>query len=181
MRSHRTHRGAADTSTVVIVIIVAVVVGLLVIGCVFAGLIGLMLPALGKAREAAIGARSVSQLLQIEATYLSWRSHAEPDAPFTFDVLVDEDFATPELFQSYFGPAPDGRGDFWLLHPRPAEDHPRLADIIVAYDRAMYATHGRVAVVFGDGRADVLLIEHFTELTGKPPNDTTQIDLPPRR
>lgn len=173
-------RGAANTSTVVIVVVAVVLGAMIVVGCLGAGLIGLMLPALGKARESARDVQSSAYLRHIEQAYIGWQQQADVDAAFSFDELVERNLAMPEMLISPHGAAPDGGEDYWLLHPRPEEPTASDRNLIVGYDRAMYATRPRVAVLRGDGSVELLPVEDFEALAAAPPNDELDLNLPAR-
>lgn len=181
MRTRIYRRGLTNGQTALIIsVVVIVVLALSCFGLLLMG--GIMLPALGQARQAAQSMKSMTQLkgLQMSQTLLL---QDFPDLEPTFENLIANNYIMVEMTESPFGPVMDGGGDYWLsmpqlgLGPDPAVG----ARLIVGYDRAMYASHHVVAVLFANGNTELLSVEEFISLAGSPPNTDSNLNLPARQ
>ncbi|HRQ75650.1 MAG TPA: hypothetical protein PK098_06990 [Phycisphaerales bacterium] len=176
-RIHR--RGLTNGQTALIIsIVVIVLLALSCFGLLLMG--GIMLPALGQARQAAQSMKSMIQLQSLEMAQTQFVQDF-PDQQPTFENLVANNYITVEMTQSPFGPVPDGGGDYWLLLQRSElEDAADAVQVVIGYDRAMYASHYAVAVLFADGSTNLLSIADFEQLVATPPNDRDAMSLPNR-
>ncbi|TVQ53714.1 MAG: hypothetical protein EA377_07445 [Phycisphaerales bacterium] len=124
----------------------------------------MFLPALHQARTRAIEYRTVTQLRKVAMAALAYAAENDDRVPSSLDDLVEQRYITPDLLVSPFGPVGDGQGDIWMSsrHQRFSMSH--LPDReILAYDRAMFANHHLVAVLFYDGHVEVLDHWEFLE------------------
>jgi len=99
--------------------------------------------------------------------------------PFTMQLLIDEQYIGAEAFHSLYGPASDGRGDYWFNPLLVAADDADRR--IASYDRAMYEFHTRVAVCFYDEDCLLLDIDEFIHAMSLPANADVDFDLPASR
>lgn len=183
VRSKHIRRGM---TTLQIVLIVLGVLAVIVVSC--AGLtIALVLPAIGKAREAALGIKSSAQLSQIETSreiYANdYRDSDEPQPQFTLDLLVAEEYITADLTASPRGPVADGGGDYWV-NPilMPDDEHGSPGELrIASYDRAMYETSSEIAVCYYIEPCELVDVSEFQRLMDLPINAETDFNLPPRQ
>lgn len=176
-RIHR--RGLTNGQTALIIsIVVIVLLALSCFGLLLMG--GIMLPALGQARHAAQGMKSMIQLQSLEIAQTQFVRDF-PDQQPTLDSLVVNNYVTVEMTQSPFGPVTDGGSDYWLLWQRPEfEDAAAASQFVIGYDRAMYASHYAVAVLFADGSTNLLSVADFEQRVTTPPNDRDTMSLPYR-
>ena len=163
-------------------IIVAVIAGVLLLTCIGVGLAtGIMLPAIGKARQNAMGMKSVAQLQQIEQAI----SIAAADPNLTIDStqnLIDNGLVTPQILSSPLGPVGDDKGDYWIAFDRPDPSEVSAPEkYIVAYDRAMYASEPMVAACLLNGTCETLKVNKFDSLLNDPANADREFNLPKRQ
>jgi len=179
----RTYARRGLTSTQTTWLIIGIVAGALLLTCVGVVAIGagIMLPALGKARQSAMGMKSASQLQQVEQAYQIATSNSNVAIESPQD-LIDNGYFTPQLIQSPFGPVGDGGNDYWITFDRPAPDEIDAPErYIVSYDRAMYAGQPNVAACVLDGACEPLEFQKFQSLLNDPVNADRAFNLPERQ
>ena len=81
------------------------------------------------------------------------------------------------MLRSPVGPVGDGGPDYWFNFEA---GNLATADAkkVLGYDRAMYATSDRVAVVFFDSHVEVMDVFEFEEMLDEEPNAGTDFNLP---
>ncbi|TVQ51339.1 MAG: hypothetical protein EA377_12795 [Phycisphaerales bacterium] len=180
-------RGLSTAQTITVVIVVVLVL----LSCLGVALaLGLLLPALTTARDAAMAVRSQSQLRMVEQSIQLFHE-GENRFPASVDELIAENYITPEILDSGFDWNDDGRGDYWILLDRSAylglsnEDEAGLrvddpGSFVVSYDRSMYAGQRVVATCFLDRSCDVMEWQAFDGLLQAPINEGRDFDLPER-
>lgn len=176
-RRIRARRGMTTGQIIALVAVIAVVL----IGCLAAGLVALMLPALAKARTTAQALRSSAQMrMVVQSAETRARDTSETGVfAIPVDALIADQYFTAEMLESPFGDAPGGGPDYWTLPgeiERAAVDDPTR--FVVMYDRAMYTNHGSVAVAHLDGTVELLEPAAFRRLLETPPNEGRDFDLP---
>jgi hypothetical protein len=140
---------------------------------------GILLPALGKARESAKQVKSAAQLRGISMAIMTYAADNADKLPASMDELIQKEFITADLLDSPVGPAADGGDDYWLnLSVKKLADVKNPTDKILGYDRAMYAKGDMVAVVFFDGHVQQVAVWQFQQLIQEEPNAGTDFDLP---
>jgi len=188
-----TRRGLTTLQIVLIVLGVLVLIG----GCVIAGLIALLLPALTQARMQAQGLRSEFNITEVLMSAeldtmdtalldISDDAQAPADAVMTTmcvidtQALIDGQLISPMALDSPFDD--DGVGDDYWTYSQPfnmTAVH-STGPMVVMYDKEMYASQRIVAVGFSDGSADVIPISQFEALLRNPTNAQTDFQLPRR-
>lgn len=137
-------------------------------------LTGIMVPALGKARESAKTTKSSVQLRAIAMAMMTYARENDDRMPESLDVLLERDFLTAEILRSPLGPAPDG-DDYWINTRAKNDSNSRR---VLGYDRAMYANGDNVAVAFFDGHVEILTPWEFEERLDDETNAGTDFNLP---
>ncbi|MGI9012807.1 MAG: hypothetical protein ACR2GY_00990 [Phycisphaerales bacterium] len=135
---------------------------------------GVLLPAIGKARESAQQTKSAVQLRQISMAAITYEQLHEA-MPNGTHRLIDGEYITAELLSSPFGPAADGGSDYWLKFK--GQQNEMKHDEIIGYDRAMYMASDRVAVVFGDGHVETMYVWDFLDRV-EADDDDTDYEIP---
>ena len=135
---------------------------------------GIVMPALGKAREAAKGAQSSAQLRQAFMAAATYAQANDGKMPESADALIEANMMTEQLLTSPDGPAGDGGADYWFKFN--GQEMQYKSDEIVGYDRAMYANTTNVAVLFGDGHVEIM--DTWTFLDRVQADEETDYDLP---
>jgi prepilin-type processing-associated H-X9-DG protein len=115
---------------------------------------GVLLPAIGKARETATQLKSATQVRSVVQGALVYASNNDDRPPASLEVLLEEGILTEEVLVSPYGPAPDGgpsiayRATDWLSFD---------AREILVIDRAMmFEGRGVANVGFADGHVETL-------------------------
>ncbi len=142
---------------------------------------GVLLPALGKARERANELEASTQVRIIVQGMIVYSGSNNDRFPESLEKLIDEGFIEAELLQSPFGPAFDGGGDFAIRSDDAARDNLFNARFIIAVDRAMWVNwEDVVAVGFADAHVEMLTRYELQELLDLPLNEGAAeiLDLP---
>jgi hypothetical protein len=118
--------------------------------------VGILLPALGKARESAQQLKSATQVRALGQSAYIYANANDGKAPDSVDVLVAEEFIDREMLESPFGPAYDGMGDIVLRSDLTDEQLlSHHAGLVVIVDRAMYLNGENVVNVgFADNHVE---------------------------
>lgn len=130
---------------------------------------GVILPALGQARAAAVQTRGAAQLRNINMAAHTYAQEHDGEMPASADALVESGYISPDMLHS-----PNG-DTYWLDFSAMGEFD---SERIVGYDRGAYAMGESVAVLFGDGHVDILLPAYLSDLTRQPPNEGIDFELP---
>jgi hypothetical protein len=150
--------------------------GAVVVGSMAAGV---MLPALGKARESARSVKSSSQVRQIIMSAMVHAAERQDRLPASLDAMIEAQYFTPDLLRSPFGPVPDGGRDYWMLATdKRLSEFVDPAQTIYCYDRAMYVQGGEVAVGFLDGHIELLEAWDFRQRIQQEPNAGVDFEIP---
>lgn len=147
--------------------------GVLVLGtCACAILIGIMLPALGKARQTALQLKSSSSMRQVITAMTTYaddnRSYYPPQSGWK-DLLTDGGYLDPAVFDSFEDPDGDGETIVYVYAPRMTNDF--RADRVVLYEDPDHFADG-INAAFDDthvatitrAELDAKLKEHAAEL-----------------
>ncbi len=132
---------------------------------------GVMLPALGEARQSARAARSSVQIRSLVQAAIVLHQD-DPDAQVTLDRIVEAGMITPDMLQSPLGGPWDG-GPSVVLREQFGETGLASADpgLIVAMDRTMYVDGWEtVNIGFADGRVEAVAFWEARELMNEPKN-----------
>jgi len=182
IRTRQVRRGLSGLHITLIVIAVVVVVALSCGGL----MLGLLLPALAKARDAAMGLQSTAMLSNLEwARDMYIQNHAEHENPpthVTLQELIDQGYLTGDMRYSPTGNVSDGQGDYWF-NPilKPDDEHGSPGDQrIASYDRAMYESRHRIAVCFYGIDCELVSYDEFQQILALPINADTDFNLPYR-
>ena len=119
---------------------------------------GVMLPAVGKAREAARSAVAASQVRALTMAMAAYEADHGAHAPDA-QALIDGGYITPDMLVSQHQPAWDGRGDIVIrtVYPEPMPEGIQYDNMIVAIDRGRYLNWSdQTPVGFADGRVEML-------------------------
>lgn len=115
---------------------------------------GLLMPALGRARESAKQLKSASQVRGVLVGATVYAQNNGDRFPENVEELIDEGMISSEMLESPFGPAWDDNGDIVLMAGIEMDFR---FDRIVAMDRAMYINgHDIVNVGFADGHVETM-------------------------
>lgn len=140
---------------------------------------GVILPALGKAREQAQATRSMTNLRQSAMALWTYAAEHDDAVPPSMQALVEQGYLEDMALQSPYGPAIDGRGDYFFNLAQERLSDARYPDRqILGYDRAMFASQWRTAVVFYDGHVEILDWAEFEEIRNHRANSDVDLDLP---
>ncbi|MDF1808382.1 MAG: hypothetical protein P1U42_01670 [Phycisphaerales bacterium] len=116
---------------------------------------GILLPALGSAREAATEVLAATQLRGIIQGMIVYSSVNEDRFPESMDVMLNEGFIEHEMLISPFGPALDGGPDYLIRSDKAASDNIFDASFILAFDRAAWINgEESILVGFADGHIE---------------------------
>lgn len=179
MRRSIQRRGLSTTHIVLIV-----VGSLLLVSClVLPLLLGIFLPAVATARDAAKTAKSMTQIKMIIQAVDQYQRDHSGQQPASVQALTDGGLAWSGINVSPFGPAADGRGDYWVDFTLGGERREKEAStLIVCVDRAMLAGDRPTVVVgYADGHAaavDRSVVEQFMRTAGSGPPSTQPATSP---
>jgi prepilin-type processing-associated H-X9-DG protein len=140
---------------------------------------GVVTPSMSQARAAAEDARAAAMLRNLGMACMMHAADNNDRLPDSFDDLLKAGYLEKDTLASPFGPSADGKSDYWL-NPR-GGTMSEIADparFILAYDRAMYVSSDKVAVVFADGHVEVLDTDAFVHMTQDDQYAGTNFDLP---
>lgn len=139
---------------------------------------GVTLPALHKAREAAVDVKAAAQLRQIGTAMMVYAADNKDALPKSTQVLIDQNILFPEILDSPAGDADQGP-DFWV-----DSSGVRLGSIqnpmrrILGYDRAMYDQRRSVNVLYADGHVEKLTFDAFNQAVQDVANQGVDFALP---
>lgn len=140
---------------------------------------GVMLPALGKARENAKSMRSMANLRQISMAITIYAADFNDALPQNVDVLIERQYINEQILKSPFGPIHDDDGDYFLnLGAGKLTDAKQPDKKILGYDRAMLARTRRTAVVFFDGHVEQMDRAQFSRALEHNSNQGVDFKLP---
>ncbi len=126
---------------------------------------GIMLPALGKARQAARDLKSVTQLQQVGialGTYANANRDWFPESPDGLDRLVDAGLVAPE---SLVSPHAEGRTEPSYLYvppTKPWSEYDRPEQTILAYQSPLIV-RDKVAVLYMDGHVNLITVQELSQ------------------
>ena len=130
-----------------------------------------------KAHEQARGLKSSTQLRQLAIAVMTYAAEHDDALPPSVEAL--QPYIDPGLLHSPWGPASDGRGDYWMSTTVRRLSACRFPERKIAfYDRAMYEHTDEVAVGFYDGHVVIMSTWELDELMADEPNAGTDFDLP---
>jgi len=134
---------------------------------------GVMLPALGKARESARQLKSATQLRGITQGIIIYGMDNEQAMPASLDVLIAGGIVSQEMIESPFGPAFDGEPDFTFWFDVPGDQAFAFNDRqILGIDRAMLLSTGyETNVAFADNHIERLSTWELDELLAEAQNE----------
>jgi prepilin-type processing-associated H-X9-DG protein len=137
---------------------------------------GIMMPALGKARESAKQAKSMAHMQQIGMGVMTYAAEFNDQLPASAAILVENGYLTDDIFQSPVGPVGDGHGDYFLnVSVRKMADVKYPNRMILGYDRAMLAERGTTVVLFYDGHVSAMEWDELMEHAAQP--ECAEIDF----
>jgi hypothetical protein len=132
---------------------------------------GVLLPAIGKARQTANELKSVTQVRSIAMAMNVYAVSNDDRLPESIDVLIEHDLVEHEMLVSPYGPAPDGGPDFAAMVGR-GKTFSVNAQEILAIDRAMmFQGLGVTNVVFADEHVESLTYEQLEQYLAMPVNE----------
>lgn len=168
------------------IITLVIIIVVLVLGCAIAGLIALLVPALGKARTTAKGLKSQTQIREVLTSAIIYQAEfgdeEEPVFAIPVDLLLAGNYFGPDLLVSPFSSGMMMSQDYWVMPD--AVDETSITDpslFVVMYDQVMAQHENLVAVGFLDTGTNLMDYEAFESLLAAPPNDERDFSLPPRR
>jgi hypothetical protein len=142
-----------------------------------AAAVGVMMPAMAKARTNAKPAKSAAQVRQLTIAMMMYAADNDDFAPPSFEAL--EHYLGRGMLDSPYGPVSDHRGDYWMNTSVERVSTSRRPDRQIAfYDRAMYENMHEVVVGFYDGHVETMTAWDFEALIGEEPNAGVDFDLP---
>lgn len=128
---------------------------------------GVMLPALGKARESAKQAKSASQVRSLVMALIMYGNDHDLQVPPNIDALIEGGYISRNMLSSAYGEAFDGP-DIGIRLDLPGEEmYSHDASLIVAIDRSMLYYSGDTNVGFADGHIEYLTywdLENYLEM-----------------
>jgi len=110
--------------------------------------------------------KSMHRLLELGRAVITAAHHAGGVLPEAFAALAADGVIEHSMLESPFGPVAAGESDYVLLHGgRRWADIDAPDRIMLAYDRAMRLAHPHTAVLFADGRVELLESDRVIRLT----------------
>ena len=95
------------------------------------------------------------------------------DWPASVEVLFEERLVDPRIVESPFGPAPDGRGHYWIDLDLGAGSGTPADATVVCYDRAALAQLDMVPVVFASDTWKLMKADELAALVAEVDGVTT--------
>ncbi len=134
---------------------------------------GVMLPALGKARESAKQVKAATQVRAVIQGAVVYMGNHDDQMPASYDVLIEEGYVTPEMYTSPFGPVGDGKPDIAMWFGLPSERASSFSsNQILAIDRAMLQHTGyETNVGFADNRVQRMTVWELEDYLAMPQNE----------
>jgi prepilin-type processing-associated H-X9-DG protein len=140
---------------------------------------GIMLPALGKARDQAKLAKSQSQLRMLAQAGMVYAMEHDDEAPQSFEALIKGEYMTRDMLASPLGSVWDEEGDYWLNttfdHLSKLQNPSRT---VWAYDRASCIHGDKVLVLFYDGHVELMYYWEFADLTQEQQHQGIDFNMP---
>ncbi len=134
---------------------------------------GVMLPALGKARQSARELKSMTLVrISVQAAITFMGANGD-EMPESYEALIADGFMSPEMLESPFGPVGDGEPDIAMWFDLPNERAFSFdANQIIAIDRAMLLSTGwQTNVGFADNHVQKLSTWELEEYLAMPQNE----------
>ncbi|MFI4897972.1 MAG: hypothetical protein ACIARR_09115 [Phycisphaerales bacterium JB059] len=134
---------------------------------------GVMLPALGKARESARQLKGATQVRTVIQGAIVYMGNHDDQMPASYDVLTERGIITPEMYTSPYGPVGDGKPDIALWFGLPKDRAASFdSNQIIAIDRAMLLSTGfETNVGFADAHVQRMSIWELEEYLEMPQNE----------
>ena len=136
--------------------------------------VGLLMPALNNARQAARQAQAMAQLREVGMARAVFEAEKER-APSGFDELIEAGYLEASLLRSPFGPVGDGEGDYWISGSDNTVTDPSRR--VVGVDRASI-WEGDAVVLFADGHVESMDSWEFRQLLDSEINTGVEVPMP---
>lgn len=168
-------RSVMDPSMTVMLTQVAPLVANMQAVVVLPMIVGIMLPALDRAKSNANALMDTTQLKQLHTAAVVYATDNNDRFPDSFDSLLEDGSIVPEMLVSPLGSVHDGKGDYFM---RPNARNTFRAEELQMYSRASYLYGDGVSVVYGDNFAETVDFMTFFDLIDSPLNRDVDWQLP---